>query len=220
MPGALKSTLGPWIADIAANFLAIILVVLIIVAAMPPTDAVAPRAQELAPRLMQPVAGADAVEILRQKVLSDPDRALVELSADGMAELGGSTEPRVLILLTQDRYADVVDMLESAGNGWVEFVPPAALTDGSGRWAEEFLALSPVATDPTRFRNELVALLDRRSARRASALSEEDAARGDPMRLMDRVAGWLRVGKDIASALLLGFFCIVFVAVKRWAVRA
>jgi hypothetical protein len=65
----MKALPGPILADIAANVLAMTLMVLIAVARLTQQEPVAPTPIALTAQPVKPVKGAEAVELLRQRLL-------------------------------------------------------------------------------------------------------------------------------------------------------
>ena len=181
----MKGVSGPWLADIAANVLAITVVVLIVLARLTPETLPTKAEQVLVARPVQPLGGAEAVELLRQRVLPDGAAGIVDLGPDMGALPPGV---RVLMVLDPSAYPTASAELAARGQGWQELTVPQALKTADNRWHPDFLALAEVAGDPDRFRAALQDLL----ARSGPALAAKGGGAAP-----SRLEGWVAVALDL-----------------------
>lgn len=182
---------GIWLADIAANFV-VILVIVIAVAAPQLAQNTVLQEQVLTPRREVSIAPPQAVELLRQRLLDPATLRAIDVDQDG-AHPFGEPPAEIAFLLSQSSLPQL-DLPETV----LLFNVPRALRH-DGRWSPEFLALAKVAADPDQFRGALQALL----------LAPSVPAAGDPVptrSLITRLTIW--GDWMLFSALLLGIWWI------------
>lgn len=147
--------LGPiarWLPDIAANLLAVAIVLLALLARL---AAHAPPPPEPLPQRI--LSGAEITEALRQRLLPGNAQARYDLDAAGLHLIRPGNAPAQVYILSAARY----DAARRALPGpWQEIPVPEALRP-EGQWAAGFLALGSRAADPARFRRSLRALLEK-----------------------------------------------------------
>lgn len=200
----IRGSMGPWIADIAANFLAITLIVLIIAAQSQSSLDGLEKTVSVQSYAVVPEGGADAVELLRSKLRDPSPINAVDLLSTGVARAGDGSENIVLFVLDQSSYPDVVTGLTNRSQSWRELSVPDALTDGAGGWAAEFLALRSVAEQPQEFREAFLNLLTRDGGGSGTALAPDES--GAPQTLTSRLRAIFGFGRDVAS--LVALLCL------------
>lgn len=205
----MKGISGPVLADVAANVLVVTLVVLIALGRMafsPP----APSETPLAATPVTPIGGAEAVELLRQRLLPDTN-GLVDVGANQTAP---NTPVRVLYILDPSAYPATQGQLMSGDPDWLELTVPEALKTRDNRWHPDFLALASIADQPDRFQIGLQELLARRMGARGNTAVMGGEA-GSSLRL--RFAGWFWAALDLVglAALLAAFWALL--RLRRWA---
>jgi hypothetical protein len=203
-----QAGIGPWLADIAANVLAITLVVLIVLARMAESEPPGQPAETLTPRLVAPLGGAAAVELLRQRLLP---------GASGYLDVTGDPRPSgpvtVLFVLDPGLYPQAVAGLSGT---WQELTVPQALKTPDNAWDPGFLALAPLAADPDRFRTALQLLLAENS--RAAQGDSAAALGGDGPQT--RFQRWFAAALDVMGFLALSAALAALWGLRRWAVKA
>lgn len=160
---------GLWLADIAANLLCLVVVVLAVATrhagppsvALPDTDLVLPQV------VATPLTAAQMVELLRLRLDHGgaPGLERIDLTAagprpaavPGVAPVPGA--PALVYVLAPGHHAALAAQLGTEGRAWQELDVPQALGDGAGDWAPAFAALAPQAADPARFGPALARLL-------------------------------------------------------------
>lgn len=210
----MKGIPGPVLADVAANVLAMTLVVLIALGQFQAQERPAAPPIALTAGPVRPVDGASAVELLRQRLL--PDAAgLGDLVGDG-TRLPPDT--RVLFILDPAAYPQVQAELAARGGDWLELTVPKALKTEDNGWHADFLALSRYADNPDRFRIALQDLLIRRHGSASDGTPVALGAEGSSIRL--RFAAWFGTALDALglAALALGLWALS--RLRRWAVKA
>lgn len=215
----MRSLFGPWLADISANFLVIVIVVLLILSKDQPFASDEPETFLITPRVVNPIGGSDAVELLRLRLISDPEVLWIDIAKTGVARNGTNGEEAIVFVLDHKGYQSTVDGLLSAGVSWTEFTPPAALKNSVGGWSPTFLSLSVVAEDPDQFRSALVDLLNNATTETLSGLGGQDSASA-AQSWSEKWFRWLQITKDLATSVLLLFVAVVLVSIRRWASRA
>lgn len=208
----MKGLPGPILADVAANVLAMTLMVLIAVARMAQTAPDAPPPVALSAHPVVPLGGAEAVELLRQRLLP---------GTQGLADLTADTGPlpdqvTTLFILDPSAYPRVQAALATRSTGWQELTVPQALKSDDNHWHPDFLALAEVASDPDRFRTGLELLL----ARRQQSGTEASALGGGSSDLQLRFARWFATALQISglAALFATFWGLT--RLRRWALKA
>jgi len=143
--------LSPWLADLAANVLCVVMIVLAALATMP---AQAPHRGEVLPMHHAPaLSGAEMVDMLRQRLL--PGVASVDLADRWPIPLG---QGQAIVFVFDHRHHAAL-VLQGGGN-WPQMDVPQALRRGDGMgFSDRFLALAPLAKDPEIFRRALIRLL-------------------------------------------------------------
>jgi hypothetical protein len=208
-----RVTLGPWLADIAANVLAITLLVLIALGRITASEPAQAPTEVLTPQRVTPIGGAAAVELLRQRLLPQ---------AAGYLDVTKDLPPlpdRVTALFVLDPagYPAAVAALQAAGAvGWRELTVPEALKTPDRQWEPAFLALADLADDPDRFRVALQNLLVTGGGDRHSSAAA--ALAGDP--LPSRFRLWFTRALDVLGLLALGAALWGLTRLRRWAVTA
>ncbi|MCL3883297.1 hypothetical protein [Marivita sp. GX14005] len=146
---------GIWIADIAANLLCVVVIVMSLIALANPPGL---SAQAGAPaRTAAPLAGAAMVAMLHRRLVPEPGIGAVDLLAVGprAAHMEGAAEVD-LFVFDHAAYGSLPD----AGLPRQELSVPRALrrADG-GDWSGAFLALRRAGADRAAFTEGLIALL-------------------------------------------------------------
>lgn len=208
-----RDALGLWLADIAANFVIVVVIVLAIAARFGAgTETVATPVRFKIER-HAPLGGADAVEILRQRVLPGSSLAIADITPDGLRS--DTTQPQAFMLLSP---AGVSRLENGLPDDALIFHVPDALSNGEGDWNASFLALADVAANEARFRDDLIDLLTSSSQRAAGeGLIGTD---GEARTLTDRLLAFFRTLRDIASLSLLLAVIWALLAVRRRIIRA
>ena len=209
MPAVTQGGTGAWLADIAANVLAITLLVLIALARLGASDAPQPPATQLIPRATAPIGGPAAVEMLRQRLLPGAGGHL-DVTTD-MAPVTGPVT--VLFVLDPASYPQALAGLPPGD--WQELTVPRALKTPENRWDPAFLALAPLAADAGRFRTALQALL---VSRAGDAPATSAALSGQPP--PSRFALWFDRALDVLGLMALGAALYALTRLRRWAVTA
>lgn len=172
-----ETELSRWLADIAANLLCVVLVVLVLLSvARPSPDAQTDRTTMIARVEAAPLSGARAVELLFHRVAPPPGRLVLELApdrivlrgADGartvtvpdLADARGAT----LFVFAPEYYGAVVARLTALGVAFEELSVPEALRAKPGTadrslWAPQFEAALEGVKSPAGFRAALRAFL-------------------------------------------------------------
>ena len=200
--------MGPWLADIAANVLAITVLVLIAMARLTGGTPTPAREEALTPRLVVPIGGAAAVELLRQRLLP---------GAQGYLDIAGDINPppgdvAAVFILDPALYPVAIAKLGDRSPDWHELTVPEALKTRDNGWDPGFLALAKVAEDPARFRAELQALLVRNGQTGSAAAT---GATGE-----SRLKWWFQAATDIMGFLVLALAAWGIRRLHRWTVRA
>ena len=206
-------SIGPWLTDIAANFLAITLIVLVVVAQSQVTAPEA-RAQTLPVQNLAPEGGAAAIELLRQRLQTPLLIAAIDLTAEGVRTTGQVSAPTVLFVLEQTHHAAMATALSNEGRRWRELTTPQALTNGKGDWAPAFLALADRADKPDAFREGLLDLLSRGASAQAVALSSPP----DPT-LRSRLRAFLQISVDALVVIGLIALSLGLWRLRLWAAK-
>ena len=208
----MRTQAGPWLADIAANVLAITVIVLIVLARISTTRPPAPPLETLPILSVAPLGGAAAVELLRLRLLPGT-QGLVDVTADPQEPPG-----RVIAMLILDPtgYPAVVGRLAQRQTDWSELTVPDALKTPENRWDPEFLELASVAADPDRFRLALQDLLTRRAQTDRASSTAGLEGTGLSTSLGRWVSGFL----NILGLLTLGLALWGLHRVRRWALTA
>ncbi len=210
----MRMGLNAWLADIAANFLIIAMILLVLTSQYQRTpDSRLSSVIHFQPHIVQPYGSQDAVTLLRLRLQTPQPIQAYDVSRQGVEVFGPDNSPIVLYVLDHVRYADVTAELSRLGHDWTEFTPPRALTNGAGEWSAEFLALKKVATDQGKFSKSLSALLAAGHGTSASILSDTNATSEATQR--EKFLGWLRLIKDIASLVFLIFCVGVLYIIRR-----
>lgn len=212
MRAMIRSLQGPWLADVAANLLAMTLMVVIALARVAAVEPPADPALLLQVRPVQPIGGADAVELLRLRLLPGRSGDL-DLGPEGPDP---SDEVRTLYILHPAAHPAVAAALKERGQDWRELTVPEALKTAENGWHPDFLALAEVADDADAFRASLQDLLTDRA--RAGAMPESEALGGRDTGL--RLWRWL-------EGMLTGLRLLALLAalwgltrLHRWALKA
>ena len=215
---AMKGLPGPILADIAANVLAMTLMVLISVARLTQQDTPALPPITLNAQPVTPLGGAAAVELLRQRLLP---------GAKGFADLDGGDTPippgtTVLFILEPKDYPAALSRLSAKTSGWQELTVPTALKTADNQWNPDFLALADLAAKPAEFRTGLQFLLTR-STKGTSSAAAGDAfnggASGAPG-LSLRFDQWFRAALDTLGLAALFTALWGLTRLRRWALKA
>ena len=145
--------LGDWLSDIAANLLCVVVVILAILALVPPED---PDAAAWTARSGVPIGGSEAVDMLKRRVHPAPSVGFLDVRSTDL-RAGGAAGAAQWDVFVFDHagFAAAVDRIP---DGAAELSVPRALRSPDGHdWSSAFLALG--GDDPDRFRDGLVALL-------------------------------------------------------------
>lgn len=212
---------GPVLADVAANVLAMTLMVLIALGRMLGHVAPAAPPEVLVAQPVQPLGGAAAVELLRQRLLS---------GVPGLADLDPDTGDlpapvSVLFILDPTQYPAVLPGLVAQGGDWRELTVPRALKTDDNRWHPDFLALSSLAPDPDRFRIALEELLIRRHAASGadnplSGLGPSAGNGKGQASLALRFGHWFQSALDLLGLTALCAALWGLLRLRRWALTA
>ena len=151
----MERALAPWLADIAANILCVVLIVLVI-SAMIPLGSTAPSVTVPVTRAA-PSNAAQMVELLRQRLIGAGP--FLDLTAEA-PDIPTGSEPLVVYVFDHASHPAFVTQMQTAGRAWQEITVPEALhAPGHTGFAPVFLALTERAGDPARFRTDLTRLL-------------------------------------------------------------
>lgn len=156
---------GLWLADIAANLLCLVVIVLAVAARQSGGPAVETPALPVIEAA--PLGAAEMVEALRLRLQPGavPGMERIDLTAAGIraAEVPGVVPapggPALVYVLDGTHHAGLVAQLRAGGRDWVELDVPEALGDGAGDWNPAFAALAPEAAVPDRWPAALARLL-------------------------------------------------------------
>ncbi|MFP7674928.1 hypothetical protein ACG74X_16380 [Marivita sp. S0852] len=146
---------GIWIADIAANLLCVVVIVLSLIALTKPPGL---SAQDSAPaRTAAPLTGAAMVAMLHRRLVPEPGIGAVDLLPGGPRAAHMEGAARVdLFVFDHAAYGSLPD----AGAPRQELSVPRALRRADGAdWSGAFLALRRVGADRAAFTKGLIALL-------------------------------------------------------------
>lgn len=209
----MKSLPGPVLADVAANVLAMTLMVLIALGRMISHPAPAPPPETLLAAAVPPMGGAAAVEALRQRLLPGPE-SLADIGPDPTTL---PAEVSLLFILDPASYPQVQAEMTKRGAVWQELTVPMALKTEANRWHPEFLALAEVAADPDRFKFALQDLLARRSGTMAATHAAGGVA-GSSLSL--RFPHWFQLALDLIGLTALVAALWGLARLRRWAVKA
>lgn len=148
--------LAPWLADISANILCVVLIVLV-VTALTMGNGRSTSTQVIPVILANPESAADTVELLRQRLVGSV--ALIDLTAE-RPTIPPGTEQVLIYIFDQKFHHVLVTRLITEGRNWREITVPQALraTDGTG-FSYKFGNLIENAEDPAQFRRDLTQLL-------------------------------------------------------------
>lgn len=191
-----EGPLAPWLADIAANILAVVLVVLI-VTGLSERGSAPPVALSLT--RVAPEGSAQIVALLRERLVGEA--AAIDLARAGVQHVRDAAGEVLVSVFTARDHATILRGLRDRGLAWREITVPEALhaSDGSG-YSAAFLALHAEAEDPERFRSALNRLLSQPGARGTRGLiGDEDAHRG----LAARMSDWGRVLAGLTMLMLV-----------------
>lgn len=209
-----------WLADIAANLLCIVMVVLATLASQQARPVPITSAEPLAETLFVPLDAQSFVEALRLRLHPGamPDAARIDLRRDGahMVSDAGSDAFALVYVFDPEHHSALLTDLRKAGRAWVEIDVPAALQDvavaeGEGAdWAAGFMSLRSIAGQPDRFRRELAQLL-------AAAPVSSAATATNPM-MAPQASGQSMLVARLAALGNLGL-CLIFgaVTITIWA---
>ncbi|WP_163850642.1 hypothetical protein [Pseudooceanicola aestuarii] len=220
MTGTADAPLGRWLADIGANLLCVVIVILLVLSRAPVDQSPERSGVQSADMSLPiyraaPLSGAEGVTLLSRMALpGEPGRLLLDLRRDGVF-IAGSDQPvdpaglvaaagdggATLYLHDPAYHAQVRASADRAGMVLREITVPQALRDldGSG-WAPEYLA----ALDGVRSRAGFVAVL-RRFLGAAAGRGPDNSPPPPPRRhaLRDLV-GLLQLGGNLACLALGG----------------
>lgn len=230
--GGVQDGVSGWLADIAANLLCIVVILLVIVGLMAPVAGLGANTHELRVQSRPPQSGAEMVELLRSRLRPAPDGAvLIDLHREGplvAAPADGGTRSlqpadidgaRLALVYVFGHYghAALADRLARAGIEKREMTVPEALRTASpgsaaAGWSAAFLALAPRADDPAAFRAALARLLARGGDDGSTGAGAERAG-GESSGLWERLA-WLR---RLGNLVLAGLSAAVVLLVWRGA---
>ena len=208
----MRVQIGPWLADVAANVLVITVIALIAMARLSSSAPPATTGQILAARPTQPVDGAEAVELLRLRLLAeDPSLVDVPLTAGALPQ-----SVSALLVLDSAGYPAVAATLSQRQSDWIELTVPDALKTPENAWDPAFLDLAQVAADPGLFRSALQQLLTERA----------QVGRGSPTAGLDgtglstSVSRWVTAFLNGLGLVALAFVFWVLLRIRRWSARA
>lgn len=191
-----EGPLAPWLADIAANILAVVLVVVIVTGLSP-----RPAAQlvSLPVTRVAPEGSSQIVALLRDRVRGQG--AAIDLAPAGVQHVREAPGEVLVSVFSPRDHAALVRDLAARGRSWREITVPEALhaADGSG-YSAAFLALRFEADDPDRFRMALNRLLSQPGDRAAQGLGGDE---GTPRGLAARMSDWGRVLAALAMLALV-----------------
>ncbi len=193
----MRSNLGFWLADIAANFV-VVVVIVIAVASQFATVSKGVQSYDIAIRRTVPVGGAAAVELLRQRALTDRTLAMADVTETGLVPLSDQ-RPEVYLVLSN---APFVNRQVSPPLNAIVFNIPSALRTKDGSWTKAFLELEQVAKDKTRFQNALVKLLSTGGNERNKNAFSQDI-NGSSKSLLERILSWGNTARGIVNLILL-----------------
>jgi hypothetical protein len=208
----MQAQIGPWLADIAANVLAITVIVLVALARVSVSSPFPQTAETLVLRPVQPLAGAAAVELLRQRLLPQAE-GLVDVTAEPTAL---PVNVSALLILDQAGYPAVVASLSQRQSEWTELTVPDALKTPENGWDPAFLDLAAVARDADRFRSALQDLLTERARTDRGAASAGLEGTG----LSTRIGHWVTGFLNLLGILALAVALWGLLRVRRWALTA
>ncbi len=209
----MKGLPGPILADIAANVLAMTLMVLIAVARLTQQEPVLPTPITLNAQPVKPVGGAEAVELLRQRLLP---------GTTGFADLDGSDTAippgaTVLFILDPKGYPAAISHLSTRPPQ--ELTIPDALKTADNHWHPDFLALAELAAKPDAFRTGLQLLLTR-SLKDGGNASAGTMGVGAASGLSLRFGHWFRTALDVLGLAVLFTALWGMTRVRRWSLKA
>ena len=209
----MKALPGPILADIAANVLAMTLMVLIAVARLTQSTPAAPTPITLTAQTVKPVKGAEAVELLRQRLLP---------GATGFADLDGddtAIPPDTTVLFILDPKGYPAAMSQLSARPPQELTIPAALKTADNHWHPEFLALAKLATKPEAFRTGLQLLLTRSPKDGGDASAGAMGVAG-ASGLSLRFGQWFRAALDVIGLAALFTSLWGLTRLRRWSLKA
>ena len=238
MPGgAIQGPGGLWLADIAANLLCIVLVLLASLASQQgrqaPPDAPIPMPEVS----FAPLDAQAIVELLRLRL--DPDAApevgRIDLTRMGPRPVKAPEAASLALVYVFDptHHAELVAQLRARGMDWIEIDVPEALqsvsaaseagaerpgADETGAdWAAGFLSLQGVAARPERFRTDLARLLA--AGPTGSSAADTPPARPEQPRarrsLSDLAARLAALGNLILASLAVALSALVWSRGRR-----
>lgn len=210
----MKGLPGPVLADVAANVLAMTLMVLIAIARLTQTAPPVPPPIALTAHPVAPVGGATAVELLRQRLLPE---------ATGFADIDASAAPvppdaTILFILDPKSYPAALSRLSAQSDPRQELTVPAALKTADNLWHPDFLDLARFAANPDQFRTGLQLLLTRAPKDGAKAVAGAIGAGSPGLSL--RFGLWFRAALDALG--LAALFGVIWglTRLRRWAIKA
>jgi hypothetical protein len=209
----MKALPGPILADISANVLAMTLMVLIAVARLSQSEPAAPTPITLTAQPVVPVKGADAIELLRKRLLP---------GATGFADLDGgdatiAPDTTVLFILDPKGYPAAISQLLARPPQ--ELTIPDALKTADNHWHPDFLALAKLATKPEAFRTGLQLLLTRSMKDGGNASAGAMGIAGASS-LSLRFGQWFRAALDVLGLAALFTSLWGLTRLRRWSLKA
>lgn len=200
--------MGDWLADIAANILCVVLVVLVIMTlfrqALPPP----PVGQS---QISTVVSGSDAVLMLHQRLFPVDEVVNVDVtpSVVGVRPFSGAAVANLFVFDHMAYLAMQPEMLQTSSTLRELSVPRALRNDAGDGWSDDFLALANGPSDLSVFREALIGLL-----------TEAEGAEASPRHSLMSRPFWGRLQMFGNLVLFLATSLLIWRLARRRAVKA
>ena len=199
--------MGDWLADIAANTLCVVLVVLVIMTLFRQVLPSPPVAQS---QISTVVSGSDAVLMLYQRLFPTDDVVNLDVTPNA-AEAQPLSGAAVANLFVFDHVAYLAmqpEMLQTRSTFRELSVPRALRNDAGDGWSDDFLALENGRSDLGVFREALIDLL-----------TEAEAAEASPRQSLMSHPFWRRLQMFGKLVLFLATSSLISHLARRGAVK-